>query len=53
VDFGVYTIGITTGPLAPKKGKVGLVDIQIPGGLPDGSILVALDDTKDSSTVVD
>jgi len=51
VDFGVYTIAITTGPLAPAGGKVGLVDIQIPGGLPDGSILVALDDTPDSSTV--
>jgi hypothetical protein len=51
VNFGVYTIAITTGPLAPNKGKVGLVDIQIPGGLPTGSILVALDDTPDSSTV--
>ncbi len=49
VDFGVYTIAITTGPLAPNKGKVGLVDIQIPGGLPDGSILVALDDNGDST----
>jgi len=49
--FGVYTIAITTGPLAPAKGKVGLVDIQIPGGLPRGTILVALDDTPNSSTV--
>jgi len=49
--FGVYTIAITTGPLAPNNGKVGLVDIQIPNGLPNGSILVALDDTPNSSTV--
>lgn len=49
VDFGVYTIAITTGPLAPNKGNVGLVDIQIPGGLPVGSILVALDDNGDST----
>jgi PEP-CTERM motif len=49
VDFGVYTIAITTGPLAPNKGKVGLVDIQIPGDLPDGSILVALDDNLNST----
>jgi hypothetical protein len=48
-NFGVYTIAITTGPLAPNKGKVGLVDIQIPGGLPVGSILVALDDNGDST----
>jgi hypothetical protein len=48
-EFGVYTIAITTGPLAADKGKVGLVDIQIPGGLPDGSILVALDDNLDST----
>jgi hypothetical protein len=47
-DFGVYTIAITTGPLT-GKGNVGLVDIQIPGGLPLGSILVALDDNLDST----
>jgi hypothetical protein len=47
--FGVYTFAITTGPLAPDKGQVGLVDIQIPGGLPQGSIAVALDDNLDST----
>jgi hypothetical protein len=48
-NFGVYTIEITTGALAPSQGNVGLVDVQIPGGLPLGSILVALDDNGDST----
>jgi PEP-CTERM motif len=48
-QFGVYTIAITTGPLSPNKGKVGLVDIQIPGGLKQGSIAIALDDNLDST----
>jgi hypothetical protein len=48
-EFGVYTFAVTTGPLAPNKGNVGLVDIQIPGGLPQGSIAVALDDNLDST----
>jgi hypothetical protein len=48
-EYGVYTFAITTGPLAPSSGKVGLVDIMIPGGLPQGSIAVALDDNLDST----
>lgn len=48
-NFGVYTVAITTGPLAPNMGQVGLADIQIPGGLPQGSIFVALDDNLDST----
>ncbi len=43
--WGVYTFGITTGALSAKS----LVDIQIGGGLPLGSIVVALDDTGDST----
>jgi hypothetical protein len=48
-QYGVYTFAITTGPLAPSSGKVGLADIMIPGGLPQGSIAVALDDNLDST----
>ncbi len=48
-EYGVYTFAITTGPLAPNMSQVGLVDIQIPAGLPQGSIAVALDDNLDST----
>jgi hypothetical protein len=48
-EYAVYTLAITTGPLAPSSGKVDLVDIIIPGGLPKGSIAVALDDSLDST----
>ena len=48
-EYGVYTLAITTGPLAQSSGKVDLVDIIIPGGLPKGSIAVALDDNLDST----
>ena len=48
-QYGVYTFAITTGPHAPSMGKVGLVDIMIPGGLPQGSIVVALDDNLEST----
>jgi hypothetical protein len=47
-QFGVYTFAITTGPLA-GHGNEGLVDIKIGGGLPQGSIAVALDDNLDST----
>ncbi|HLI30828.1 MAG TPA: PEP-CTERM sorting domain-containing protein [Terriglobia bacterium] len=43
--WGVYTLGITTGALSAKS----LVDIQIAGGLPLGSIVVALDDNGNST----
>jgi hypothetical protein len=44
-QYGVYTFAITTGPLS----SFGLVDIMIPGGLPQGSVAVALDDNLDST----
>jgi hypothetical protein len=47
-EWGVYTIEITTGALS-GNGMNGLADVMIPGGLPDGSILVALDDNGDST----
>jgi hypothetical protein len=47
-QFGVYTFAITTGPLT-GHGNEGLVDIGIAGGLPRGTIAVALDDTLDST----
>jgi len=49
MQYGVYTFDISTGPVGPHKGEVGLVDIQIPGGLPQGSIVIALDDNLDST----
>lgn len=48
-EFGVYTFVITTGALKSKMGDNPLVDIQIPGGLPTGSIAVALSDSGDST----
>jgi len=48
-QYGVYTFDITTGALTPSSGSKPLVDIMIPGGLPQGSILVALDDNLDST----
>jgi len=47
-DFGVFTFVLTTGPVKKNKGEVGLVDVQIPGGLPEGAIVVALSDNLDS-----
>jgi hypothetical protein len=35
--------------LTPSSCKVGLVDIMIPGGLPQGSIAVDLDDNLDAT----
>ncbi|MGH9354787.1 MAG: PEP-CTERM sorting domain-containing protein [Terriglobia bacterium] len=43
--WGVYTLGVTTGALSAKS----LVDIEVAGGLPLGSIVVALDDNGDST----
>ncbi len=48
-NYGVYTFAITTGALTPDKGSKPLVDIMIPGGLPQGSILAAIDDNLDST----
>jgi hypothetical protein len=50
-EFGVYTIAITTGPLAPNRGLNGGVGIQILSGLPQGTILVALDDNGNSTVL--
>jgi hypothetical protein len=47
-EWGVYSIAITTGPLT-GNGMNGLVDVMIPGGLPQGSVLAALDDNMDST----
>jgi PEP-CTERM motif len=45
-EYGVYTFAITTNtPLS----HFGLADIQLPAGLPQGSIAVALDDALDST----
>ena len=47
-QYGVYTIALTTGAYS----DFGLADIMIPGGLPQGSIVVALaDNSKFDSTV--
>jgi len=43
--WGVYTLGVTTGALSAKS----LIDIQVGGGLPLGSIVVALDDNGNST----
>lgn len=43
--WGVYTLGVTTGALSAKS----LIDIQVAGGLPLGSIVVALDDNGNST----
>ena len=48
-QYGVYTFDITTGALTPQSGSKPLVDIMISGGLPQGSILIALDDNLDST----
>lgn len=47
-DYGVYTFDITTGALS-GHGNDGLVNISIPGGLPEGSIALALTDTGHST----
>lgn len=51
-EFGVYTFAITTGALSTKKGNKPLIDIQIPGGLAQGSIAVALDDNNPPDSTV-